>query len=195
VFDLYATAIYTGMRAGELAGLHWEDVSFERRLITVQRSFDGPTKADDVRYLPILDPLLPVLRERRLRQAGRLVFTNEDGRMLQPSARVYQEVLQRVLDAAGFEKVPRRGKLRHAIVFHDMRHTYASHWVANGGDLFKLQKILGHKSVQMTMRYAHLVPDAFAADHARLGGAAARTAGIVVPIKMATGPKNSSQGR
>jgi integrase len=38
-----------------------------------------------------------------------------------------------------------------------------------GGDLFKLQKILGHQSVQMTMRYAHLAPDAFKDDYARLG--------------------------
>jgi integrase len=43
VFALYATAVYTGLRAGELAGLHWDDVDFERRLITVQRSFDGPS--------------------------------------------------------------------------------------------------------------------------------------------------------
>ena len=40
----------------------------------------------------------------------------------------------------------------------------------NGGDVFKLQKILGHKSIQMTMRYAHLAPDAFSADYGRLGG-------------------------
>ena len=48
-------------------------------------------------------------------------------------------------------------------------NTLASHWVMRGGDLFKLQKILGHKSVQMTVRYAHLAPDAFAADYDRLG--------------------------
>ena len=41
VFAFYAAAIYTGMRAGEFAGLYWGDVSFERRLITVQRSFLG----------------------------------------------------------------------------------------------------------------------------------------------------------
>jgi site-specific recombinase XerD len=41
-----------------------------------------------------------------------------------------------------------------------------------GGDLFKLQKILGHKSVQMTQRYAHLAPEAFAGDYGRLGSRA-----------------------
>jgi integrase len=161
VFALYATAVYTGMRAGELAGLHWDDVSFDRRLITVQRSFTGPTKAEDVRYVPILDALLPVLRAWRLRCAGHLVFQNQRGGMLGPSGRIFQEMLHRVLERAG---LPRR-----YITFHGARHTFASHWMMNSGDLFKLQKILGHKSVQMTLRYAHLAPDAYAGDYHRLG--------------------------
>jgi len=56
-------------------------------------------------------------------------------------------------------------KQRAYIVFNDLRHTFASHWVMNGGDMFKLQKVLGHKSVQMTMRYAHLTPNAFENDY------------------------------
>ena len=67
VLTLYTTAVFTGMRAGELGGLRRDDVDFERRLITVQRSFDGPTKAGDVRYVPILNVLLSVLRAWRLR--------------------------------------------------------------------------------------------------------------------------------
>lgn len=151
VVVLFSLAIYSGMRAGELAGLEWADIDFERRLITVQRSFDGPTKSDRVRYAPILDPLLPVLRAWRLRHPGRLVFTNQAGTRLQPSARVFQEVLHRVLARAGFERVERGGKERPYLRFHDLRHTFASRWVTKGGDLFKLQRILGHQSVQMTM--------------------------------------------
>lgn len=169
VFMFYATAIYTGMRAGELAALEGSDILFDRRLIIVQRSFFGPTKSDRARYVPILDPLLPLLQQWRLRQPGRLVFTNMAGAMLQPSSRIFQEVLHRVLDAAAFEKVVRNGRERPCIRFHDLRHTFASHWVARGGDLFKLQKILGHQSVQMTMRYAHLAPEAYREVHGRLG--------------------------
>lgn len=66
--------------------------------------------------------------------------------------------------------VERDRKLRRYIRFHDLRHTFASQWVMKGGDLFKLQKILGHKTVQMTMRYAHLAPNAFAEDFKRMGG-------------------------
>jgi integrase len=149
----------------------------------VQRSFDGPTKSDKVRYVPILDPLLPVLKAWRLRHPGRLVFTNQAGTMFQPSARIFQEVLHRVLDAGGFAKVQRNGRARPYVRFHDLRHTFASHWVAKGGDLFKLQKILGHQSVQMTMRYAHLAPEAFASDYARLGPAMMLGGAVVVELK------------
>jgi integrase len=174
IFALYATALYTGMRAGELAGMQWSDVDLARRLIAVQRSFEGPTKAEDVRYAPILDPLLPILRERHAEAPPRLVFPNEAGAMHDRSARVFQEILHRVLRRAGFPiRRTRRGNERGYIVFHDLRHTFASHWVMKGGDLFKLQKILGHKNVQMTLRYAHLAPHAFAADFGRFGSVGA----------------------
>ena len=178
-FSLYATAVDTGMREGEIAGLRWEDVDFERRLITVQRSFDGPTKAGDVRYVPILDVLLPIMRSWRLRCPGAMVFPNRDGGMYGKSGRIFQEVFHRVLDAAGFPKAERNGKIRRYVTFHDLRHTFASSWVANGGDIFKLQKILGHKSIQMTQRYAHLAPTAFAGDYGRLGAAQVVTARVV----------------
>jgi integrase len=108
------------------------------------------------------------------------------GTMFQPSARVFQEVLHRVLDAAKFPKVQRNGKERPYMRFHDLRHTFASHWVARGGDLFKLQKILGHQSVQMTMRYAHLAPDAFNDDYGRLGTEIAAGDAVVVELNRGT---------
>jgi integrase len=98
------------------------------------------------------------------------VFTNRDGGMLQPSGRIFQEALHDVLKAAGFDKVERNGKKRPYIRFHDLRHTFASHWTMRGGDLYKLQRVLGHKSAQMTLRYAHLLPSAFKDDFARFGG-------------------------
>ena len=147
IYDLYATATYTGMRQGELAGLRWQDVSFDRRQIIIQESFDGTTKGDQVRYAPILDCLLPILERRRLRSPGILVFPNEAGNMHQPSARIFQETLHRILEGARFPKLQHKGKERRYICFHDLRHTFASHWMMNGGDIFKLQKILGHKSM------------------------------------------------
>lgn len=183
---LYMTAIYTGMRAGELAGLCWDDVDFEQRLITVQRSFDGPTKSDEVRRVPILDVLYTPLKKWRLRHPGRFVFTNRDGRMLGKSARLFQEVLHRVLVRAEFPMVQRGGRQRRYVRFHDLRHTFASHWVMKGGDIFKLQKILGHESIKMTQRYAHLQPDAFRDDYARFGPGNQDSIAEVRPLAAST---------
>lgn len=177
---LYTTAIYTGLRAGELAGLRWDDIDFGQRLITVQRSFEGPTKSDEVRHVPIFDVLFTPLKKWRLQHPGQLVFSNRDGRMLQPSARIFQEVLHRTLDAAGFPTTQRSGRERRYIRFHDLRHTFASHFAMRGGDLFKLQRILGHQSVTMTQRYAHLQPDAFRDDYSRFSDPYAP--GVVVEI-------------
>jgi len=125
-----------------------------------------------VRYVPILAPLLPILQAWRLQRPGSLVFVNYADRMLQPKGPHFQEIFHRTLSAAGLPRVMVGAKLRSYIRFHDLRHTFASHWVMGGGDIFKLQKILGHHSTQMTLRYAHLAPTAFADDLDRLGTAA-----------------------
>jgi integrase len=167
LFALYASAIFTGMRAGELSGLQWEDIDFTKRQITVRRSYDGPTKSGKSRIVPILDALLPVLRSWFTHSDAAWVFPNSVGNMHCRSSRIFQEDLQRVLDLAGFQKVWRRGKLRGYIVFHALRHTFASHWMMNGGDIFRLQKILGHASSQITERYSHFAPEAFSEDYGR----------------------------
>jgi integrase len=167
VRNLYYMAICTGLRAGELAGLRWEDVRFDNRLIIVQRSFDGPTKSGKIRHVPIMDSLLSMLREWRMMSPGEWVFPNEKGNMHQPSDRVFQEIFHRVLDRAGFPKTTKSGKTKRYIVFHSLRHTFASHWVMKGGDLYKLQRIMGHQSILMTQRYSHLAPDAYVQDFGR----------------------------
>jgi len=175
VMETYAVAVYSGMRAGEILGLQWDDVDLDRRLILVARSYDKPaTKNGKIRYVPILDPLVPVLEAWRRRCPSEVwVFPMRGGTMQQPAARVLQETFHRCLARAGLERIR----------FHDLRHTFASHWVMRGGDIFKLQRILGHSGIQMTMRDAHLAPDAFAEDLGRMRDVVPRREGrgVVVP--------------
>ncbi len=169
---LYMTALYTGMRAGELAGLQWADVDFNTRLITVQRSFEGPTKSDEVRRVPIVDALLEPLKRwkvRHPRQAGLHQPRRKHAR--QERAHFPGDPASRARESR-FPKGQRGERERHYIRFHDLRHTFASHWVMNGGDLYKLQAVLGHESAKMTQRYAHLRPDAFKAELGLFGSAA-----------------------
>lgn len=183
-FLMFATAIYTGLRAGELAALKFSAIRFDgsKSLITVQNSFDDLTKSGKVRYVPVLAPLYPLLLEWKIRCGGELVFPNRDGNMYSESGRIFQEVLHRVLDRAGFPKIIKNGKARRYIVFHDLRHTFASQWVMRGGDVFKLQQMLGHANIMMTMRYAHLAPHAFSGDFERLGQSHTLTHDNVISI-------------
>ena len=173
--------MYTGLRKGELAALRWDDVNVDnasgRRPAELRRTDQGR----DVRHVPIVDALLPVLRAGRLKCPMGLVFPSEVGSMRDPASRIFRETFHRVLVAAGLGPAERGGKVRPHVTFHGLRHTFASHWVMKGGDLFKLQKILGHKSAQMTMRYAHLAPEAFTQDWSRFGAAVGES-GSVVPL-------------
>ncbi|MGK5087850.1 site-specific integrase [Bdellovibrionota bacterium FG-2] len=180
VFALYALAVYTGLRPGEQAGLKKDDIQLESRRITVQNSYEGPTKNGEVRYVPVLDPLLPMLRKWLLQSPGPYLFPTKTGTMLEEKARIFDETFRRVLEKANFQKGEKRGKMRNYIRYYDLRHTFASTWMRNGGDIFKLSKILGHKSVQMTMRYAHLAPDAYSSDYGRLGTCA--PSGELAPV-------------
>lgn len=168
IYSLYATAIFTGMRQGELAGLRFSDIDYERNLITVQRSYDGPTKSDRVRYVPLLATLKPILVQWRAKNSNEIVFPNRKNKMSGPASRAFKAVLRRVIKRANLPQVVHNGKVKTYICFHDLRHTFASHWMMNGGDLFKLQRILGHQDSKMTQRYSHLSPAAFRDDYNRL---------------------------
>ncbi|NWO55704.1 tyrosine-type recombinase/integrase, partial [Chromohalobacter israelensis] len=75
---------------------------------------------------------------------------------------------------------------------HVLRHTFASHFMMNGGNLLALQKILGHQSVQMTMRYAHLSPDHLA-EAVKLGPKIERGQNVdTVPKETRSGRKKRS---
>lgn len=58
-----------------------------------------------------------------------------------------------------FRKFLKLAEVNQYYRIHDLRHTFASHFMMNGGDIYDLQKILGHSSLEMTQRYAHLAPE------------------------------------
>lgn len=157
---LYATGVYTGMRLGELAGLAWEHVDFDQKLIHVERSYTDPTKSSKLRFIPIMRSLLEVLQEYWAlcgKPEQGLVFP-QNGKMPRRDSAWFRGDYQACLLASRIPKVR----------FHELRHTFASHYLINGGDIFRLQKLLGHKDIETTMIYAHLCKDAFTVDFDRM---------------------------
>jgi integrase len=147
---LYVLALNTGMRLGEILGLYWCDINFENNLISVRRSYDShqhciknTTKGFKVRHVPIN----PVLREELLQmkrgKSKDLVFATINGKPKDRSN--VSHYFRRDSEGAGVRKIK----------FHALRHSFASHFMMNGGSIFELQIILGHSDVKTTMRYSH----------------------------------------
>jgi integrase len=142
---LTQVGLLTGFRRQELAFLRPEDVSLERGIINVVASY---SKNGERRTLP-MGPRLTALLQRALTLCGSAatVFLTEEGKSWTP---------HRVTGA--FRLACRRAGLG-MLGPHIMRHTFASRLVMAGVDLRTVQELLGHKSILMTMRYAHLSPD------------------------------------
>ena len=194
---IVATAAYSGLRAGEVLGLQWSDIDFEARRIGVRRSFgaedgkDSSTKSRKVRYVPLLGKLQIVLQAWRADCPSETwLFPSRTGEARNPSDRHLQEFLHGALERAEIDESSVRGGRsnngfrvvqRRPFTFHDLRHTFASNWMLAGEDLFKLSKVLGHKSITTTERYAHLAPEAFDGIRAMGGARDGATVGEAAP--------------
>lgn len=154
---LIMTAIYTGVRRGELFGLKWGDVEFHTGSIFVKRSlyngkFTTPKTKGSKRQIQMSPNLMVILKKYRMKSEPNefdLVFANEAGKPIDPDNWVKRH----------FKPALRRGCLR-AIRFHDLRHTYATLLINAGENIKFIQSQMGHASIQTTMdRYGHLYPE------------------------------------
>ncbi len=148
---LYKVALNTGMRQGELIALKWNAVDLDRSLITVCRTYDKhtrgiveTTKGRKIRVIPIEDAIHDDMAKLKAKTQGELVFQYH-GRLVDPDNLYHRHFLKDV-EESGVERIR----------FHDLRHTFASHYMMNGGNRFELQKFLGHSDAKLTERYAHL---------------------------------------
>ena len=170
-YPLILCAARTGIRAGELAALHWQDIDFNGRFIEVRRNMSrgeittpknhksrrvdmsmqltntldtllAEVKADAVRR----NPQNPKVALNAVMQTS--IFVRPNGIQLDPND-LRRQILYPALELAGIRRVR----------FHDLRHTFASLLIQQGEDLTYIRDQLGHFSIQMTVDiYGHLVP-------------------------------------
>ena len=156
-------ALRTGLRQGELLALRWTDVDLVAGRITVRRSvtkgrvldpasgelvaMDAVTepKSGKAREVPLGEEILGALKALH-RTRSKLVFPDPTGEMRTSNGSKHP--LWRACEGAG---------IRH-IRWHCLRHTFASHLAMRGVPLKVVQELLGHATMDMTMRYAHLSP-------------------------------------
>jgi integrase len=134
--DFIIIATNTGMRKGEILSLKWDQIRGE--FIYLEK-----TKTDKARQIPINDDLAECFKSIRKRQGltTKYIFCDQNGH-IKDIKTAFNAALKRA-EILDFRP-------------HDLRHTFASHYVMRGGSLGALQKILGHADIKMTMRYAHL---------------------------------------
>ncbi len=144
VANMMKLALFTGMRRGALFKLQWQDVDFENGIICLRDSKSGRDE-----YIPMNETARAILTNHPRSSASMLVFPNKHGKQ-----RVcVRKAVARIKKRAGISK-DFRG-------LHGLRHVFASRLASSGQvDLYRIQKLLTHKSPQMTQRYAHLRDDA-----------------------------------
>lgn len=134
------TALNTGMRKGEILNLKWDNVDLRHGFILLDN-----TKNGERREIPINDTLRSTLQAITRRLDVPYVFYDPvTGKPYQDVKRSFNTALKK----AGIKDFH----------FHDLRHTFASHLVMAGVDITTVKELLGHKTLTMTLRYAHLAP-------------------------------------
>jgi len=143
-------ALKTRMRLGELRALQWDDVDLVTGRLVVRRSawktIVGSPKNNRTRELPLSSEALRALKSHR-HLRGELVFCKPDGSMLTKEG--CKHPLWRACKRAGLRRIG----------WHVCRHTFASHLVMRGAPIKAVQELLGHSTLEMTMRYSHLSAD------------------------------------
>lgn len=136
---IVTVAVHTGMRRGELLNLRWDQVDLEKGIITIL-----DTKNSERKDIPMDETVRATLR--LIERNGDFVFSIKNGQPLYPMKLHY--AFHGALKASNITDFR----------FHDLRHTFASNLVMAGVKIEKVQKLMGHKMIAMTQRYAHLAP-------------------------------------
>ncbi len=166
--DIVVFALNTGCRRGEILSLKWENVDLEHGFVHL-----AVTKNGESRTVPINDELKKsLILVIRNRGKARIEDPYEPPKNGEPEETV-QEIINRLPSPYVFINVEtgtRYQDIKRSFTtackkagitefhFHDLRHTFASHLVMAGVDITTVSRLLGHKSLTMTLRYSHLAP-------------------------------------
>jgi integrase len=146
--DQALLSLYTGMRAGEVFALIWADVDIGHGFLMLRNTKNGTT-----RHVPMTKRIKAMFAEKKRLEPHDFVFPSRTGKRRTQVSKSFSLAVEKL----GFNKSVTDPKLK--VVFHTLRHTFASWLVMAGTPLYTVGKLLGHSSSAMTERYSHLAPD------------------------------------
>ncbi len=132
--------VNSGMRKSEILNMRFEQINFKHGYILLDY-----IKCVEGRKIPMNQTLTEIFSKMARGLESKYVFNNRDGDSLTYIKRSFDTALKRAEI--------------HNTTFHTLRHTFASHLVMKGVDLTTVTELLGHKSLNMTLRYSHLTPE------------------------------------
>jgi integrase len=145
-YNMVLFTLRTGVRVGELMGLKWKDIDFEKRIVIIQRSIVNgivsSPKSNKERFIPLSDDIYEILKEESSAKENYIFLDKMVSRFS------LNRSLKKACKRAG----------AHIRGWHDLRHSFASKLANNGVSLQVIQTLLGHSDLKMTQRYAHLEP-------------------------------------
>ena len=151
-FVLYAQAILSlgcGLRAGEILSLCWTDIDMENDLIIIRDPKSGKN-----RHAYITDEVRSTLQELAVdKTSNGLIFPTSVGTVSVQISKDFQKIVNEL--HLNDNVVDDRQK----VVFHTLRHTFASWLVQAGTPIYTVANLMGHSTIAMTQRYAHLAPE------------------------------------
>lgn len=145
--DIALLSLHTGMRAGEIFALKWANLDLEHGLINIFDAKGGSRIGHMTEYVR------EMFQGMGAGGPNELVFENQNGEQIRQISNSFDRAVN---DIGLNENVT---DARQKVLFHTLRHTYASWLVQQGEPLYTVQKLMGHSTLAMTERYSHLAPD------------------------------------
>ncbi len=153
--DAIVLALNTGMRLGEIQRLKWQDVDLEYGFVNIKK--DARRKPGGRIPLNAEAQKIFTARMARSEKQEGLVFPAQQGGAKRGNLTA---AFKNLVEELGLNDGISPDDRARRIVFHSLRHTFAS-WLAMAGvDIYRIKDLMRHKTITMTMRYAHLIPDA-----------------------------------
>ncbi len=151
-YEMAYLSLYTGMRFGEIANLTWQNIDFRNNIITIK---DPKNNTGRVAYITenLKKLLLEKHKKEKPKNLSMLLFKDNNGNKLMRASKTFERCVIKLGFNDGVTDP------RDKVVFHTLRHTFASWLAIQGTPIYTIKELMGHKTLAMTERYSHLTPN------------------------------------